>query len=126
MNCSRDERGQFETRVYLQSLEHKMLSKKEWLAFFHNIKMKQHLLNLFVTYLSDDNFVRSSPLSILVNNEYEIFKIQSSVTKVFECNHEKADIRIIFQALQQKANSFFKRYVCSCYDGLCLCSYDEI
>ena len=103
-NCSRDKRGQSEIRVHLQSLEHKMLLKKEWLAFFHNIKMKQHLFNLFVTYLSADNFVRSSPLSILINNENEIFKMPSSVTKVFECNHAKADIRIIFHALQQKKN----------------------
>ena len=95
--------------MHLQSLEHKMLLKKEWLAFFHNIKMKQHLFNLFVTYLSADNFVRSSPLSILINNENEIFKMPSSVTKVFECNHAKADIRIIFHALQQKKKcSLFK------------------
>ena len=97
-------RGQSEMRVYLRSLEHNMLSKKEWLAFFHNIKMKQHLLNLFVTYLRADNFVRSSPLSIPVNNENEILKIPSSVTKIFECNHEEADIRITFHALQQKTN----------------------
>ena len=40
--CSRDERGQSETRVYLQSSEQNMLSNKEWLAFFHNFKNKQH------------------------------------------------------------------------------------
>ena len=57
-NYSRDERGQYETRVNLQGLEHKMLSNKEWLAFFHNIKMKQHLLNLSVTYLIADDFVQ--------------------------------------------------------------------
>ena len=66
--------------------------------------MKQNLLNLFVTYLCADDFVQSSPLSILVNNQNEIFKIPSSVTKVFECNHEKAYIRMIFHALQQKTN----------------------
>ena len=33
-NCSRDERGQSETRLHLQSLEQKMLCNKEWLAFF--------------------------------------------------------------------------------------------
>ena len=44
----------------LQSLEQEMLSNKEWLAFFHNIKNKQHLLNLFVTYLCADDFVQSS------------------------------------------------------------------
>ena len=33
-NCSRDERGQSETRVHLQSLERKMQPNKEWLAFF--------------------------------------------------------------------------------------------
>ena len=33
-NCSRDERGQSETRVHLQSLEQKMQPNKEWLAFF--------------------------------------------------------------------------------------------
>ena len=50
-NCSRDERRQSGTRVHLQSLQQKMLSNKEWLAFFHHIKNKQHLLSLFVTYL---------------------------------------------------------------------------
>ena len=54
-----NKRGQSETRMHLQSLEQKMLSKKIWLAFFHNIKNKYHLLNLFVTYLCDDGFVKS-------------------------------------------------------------------
>ena len=36
-NCSRDERGQFETRMHLQSLEQKMQLNKEWSAFFQNI-----------------------------------------------------------------------------------------
>ena len=35
-----NKRGQSETRMHLQSLEQKMLSKKIWLAFFHNIKNK--------------------------------------------------------------------------------------
>ena len=39
-----------------------------------------------------------------MNNENEIFKISSSVTKVFECNHEEGDTRIIFHVLQQKTN----------------------
>ena len=47
-------------QVYLKSLEQKILSNKERLAFFHNIKNKQHLLNLFVTYLCADDFVKSS------------------------------------------------------------------
>ena len=34
----------------------KILSNKEWLAFFYNIKMKQNLIILFVTYLSADDF----------------------------------------------------------------------
>ena len=69
-----------------------------------NIKNKQHLLSLFVTYLCADDFVQSSPLPILVNNENEIFKI------LFECIHEETDTRMIFHALQQKANVA----VCSC------------
>ena len=40
----------------------------------------------------------------LANNENEIFKISSSVTKVFEYNHEEDDTRIIFHALQQRAD----------------------
>ena len=88
----------------LQSLEQEMLSNKEWLAFFHNIKNKQHLLNLFVTYLCADDFAKSSLLPTLANNENEIFKISSSVTKVFECNHEEDGTRITFHALQQKTN----------------------
>ena len=43
-----------------EKFKKKMLSNKEWLAFSHNIKNKQHLLNLFVTYLCVDDFVKSS------------------------------------------------------------------
>ena len=57
-NCSRDEKGQSETQVHLQSL-----------SFFHNIKNKQHLFSLFVTYIRADDFIRQCPLAILVNNE---------------------------------------------------------
>ena len=81
--CSRDERGQSETQVQLQCLKQKIVS----IAFFHNIKMKQLVFNLFVTCINADDFVQSSPLLILVNNENEIFKISSIVTKVFECTH---------------------------------------
>ena len=82
-NCSRDKRGQSETRVHFQSLEQKMLSNKEWLAFFHNIKNKQHLLNLFITHLCADDFAKSRLLPTPVKNENEIFKISNSVTKAF-------------------------------------------
>ena len=85
-NYSREERGQSETWVRLESLEHKLLPNKEWLAFFHNIKNKQHLFSLFVTFLCGNDFVPSSTLPILVNNKNETFKIASSVTKVFDCN----------------------------------------
>ena len=81
-----------------------MLSNEEWLAFFHNIKNKQHFLNLLVTYLSADDFVKLNLFSTLANNENKIFKISSSVKKVFECNHEEHNTRIIFQALQQMAD----------------------
>ena len=66
--------------------------------------MKQYLLNLSVIYLNTDDFVQSRPLSILVNNENEIFKISSSNTKCFECNYKKADARIIFPSIKQKIN----------------------
>ena len=46
---SKDERGQSETSVHLQSLKQKMLSSKECLAFFHNIKMKQYIPNFFLS-----------------------------------------------------------------------------
>ena len=61
--------------------------------------------SFFITYLCADDFMQSSPLPILVNNENEIFKISSSATKVFECNHEEADTRMIFHALQQNTNA---------------------
>ena len=81
-----------------------MLSNKEWLAFFHNIKNKPGLLDLFMTYLSADNFVKSSLLPTLANNENTIFEISSSVTNVFERNHKENDTRIIYHALQQKTD----------------------
>ena len=80
----------------MKSLEQKMLSNKEWLAFFHNIKNKQHLCG--------NDFVQSSKLPIPVNNKNETFKISSSVTKVFDRNHKEVDTRMIFPVLQQKAN----------------------
>ena len=103
-NCSREEREQSETQMHLQNLGQKMLSNKEWLAFFHNIKNKQHLHSFLVTYLCADDFVQSSPLPILGNNKNETIKISRSVTKIFECNHEESDTRMIFHALQQKTN----------------------
>ena len=47
-NCSREERGQSETWVRLESLEQKLLPNKEWLPFFHNIRNKKHLFSVFV------------------------------------------------------------------------------
>ena len=75
--------------MHLQSVEEKMLYNKEWLAFCHNIESKQDLLNLFVSYLSADDFVKSSLLPTLAKDKDEILKISSSVTKVFECNYEE-------------------------------------
>ena len=95
---SREGRGQSETQVHLQNLEEKILSKKEWLAFFHNIKNRQRLFSLFVTYLCADDFVQSRPLPILVHNENETLKT------LFECNHEEVDTGKIFHVLQQKSN----------------------
>ena len=71
---------------------------KEWLAFFHNIKNKQYLSSLFVTYICADDFVQTSPLPILGNNENQTFQIS------IECNHEEFDTRMIFHASQQKTN----------------------
>ena len=59
-NCSRDERGQSETRVHLYSL-----------SFFNNIKNKQHLFSLSINYLRADDFIHQRPLPILVNSENE-------------------------------------------------------
>ena len=98
-SCTTDERGHSETRVHLQSLEYKMLFNKEWLSFVHNIKNKQHLFSLFLTYLCGE-----SMWPILVNNENETFKVSSSVKKVFDCNHEESDTTMIFHGLQQKTN----------------------
>ena len=66
--------------------------------FFHDIKNKQHLFSLFETYLCVDDFVQPSPLSILVNNENETFKIS------FECNYKEVDTRTILHALYQMTN----------------------
>ena len=75
--------------MHLQSVEEKMLYNKEWLTFCHNIENKQDLLNLFVSYLSADDFVKSSLLPTLAKDKDEILKISSSVTKVFECNYKE-------------------------------------
>ena len=88
------------------------------LLFSHNIKDKEHLFSLFVTYLCADDLVQLNPLPILVNYENDTFKIS------FECNHEEASTRMIFHALQPKikCNTMFKRYGYPFFDGLFLCS----
>ena len=80
--------------MHSESLEQKILSNKEQLAFFHNIKNKQHLCG--------NDFVQSSTLPMLVNNRNETFKISSGVTKVFDWNQKESNARIIFHVLQQK------------------------
>ena len=62
---------------------------------------------------------------ILDNNENETFKISSSLTNIFDCNHEEADTRMIdFPCItaEDKCMTLFKRYGCCCFGGLCLCS----
>ena len=81
---------------------HQVMSNKTWFAFSHNVDIKQHL---FITYLYADDFVHLSPFSILGNNKNETFKISNSAIKVFQFNHEEANLRIIFHALQQKADA---------------------
>ena len=53
---------------------------------------------MFVTYLCADD------LPMLVKSENETLKFSNSITKIFKCNHEEADARMIFHALQQKIN----------------------
>ena len=65
-------------------------------SIFHNIKNKKHLCG--------NDLIQSSKLPILVDNKNETFKISSSVTKVFGCNHKKVDTTMIFYVLQQKTN----------------------
>ena len=67
--------------MHLEGLEQKMLSNKEWLAFFHNIKNKQQLCV--------NDFAQSSTLPLLVSKKNETSKISSSVTKVFDCTTNK-------------------------------------
>ena len=67
---------------------------KKRMVSIHNSKNKQHLLNLFVTYLCADDFAKSSLLPTLANNENDILKISSSVTKVFEYIREEDDRQI--------------------------------
>ena len=57
-NCSRDDKEEnLRQECICKVLEQKMLSNKEWLAFFRNIKIKQHLLSLYETYLCADDFL---------------------------------------------------------------------
>ena len=81
--------------MHLESLEQKILSNKEWLVFFHDIKNKKHLCG--------NDFVQTSTLTILVNSKNETFKISSGVSA-----------RMIFHVLRQKKDTA----VCSKHMGL--------
>ena len=88
--------------MHLKSLEQKILSSKEWLVVFHNMKNKQHLCG--------NDFVQSSKLPILVNNKN--ITLKKSVTKVFDGNHITAE---------DKYSILLKTYGGCCFDGPCLC-----
>ena len=70
-----------------------MLSNKEWLAFFRNIKNKQDLLNLFVTYFCADDFVKSSLLPTLGNNVNKYSKSQVVLQRFFNAVTKKAIVK---------------------------------
>ena len=82
-NCSRNERGQSETRVHLESL-----------AFFLNIKNEQHLFSLFLTYLC----WRFCTAKSTANTGYQRkWNVQNFIWM-------QPRRRLVFHALQQKIN----------------------
>ena len=85
-------------RAALEMKEDNLRHEYTWKVEKFSFKNKQHLFSLFLTYLCADDFVQPSPLPILVNNENGTFKIS------FECNHEEANTRLVFHALQQNTN----------------------
>ena len=105
-NYSRDKRGQSEIRVHLQSL-----------TFFHDIKNKQHLFSLFVTYLCADNFVQHVRFQYWLNTKMKFFKWNSK----FRLNSStKKPILEWFSihSADDKCSTLFKRFRYSCIDGL--------
>ena len=104
-NCSRDKRRQFETRVHLQSL-----------TFFHDIKNKQYLFSLFVTYLCADNFVQHVHCQYWLNTKMKFFKWNSK----FRLNSTtKKPILEWFSmhSADGKCSTLFKRFRYSSVDG---------
>ena len=97
--CTRSDRGQPGPNVKLQSVHQRMLIGMRWKEFLHNGKNKQELINLISTCLQlTDGRKHLTPF--IINNKYDNFEITSSGgLKLFSCNYEEADYRIILHAL---------------------------
>lgn len=77
-----------------------MLTGMRWKEFLHNGKNKQELINVISTCLQSTDGRRHLACPFIINNKYNTIEITSSGgLKLFSCNHEEADYRIILHAL---------------------------
>lgn len=83
-----------------------MLKAGDWSNFFNNIENKSNLLNLLVQYCNSDTVKSKLDVPIVINDQANTWKISSSSTqKIFECNHEEADTRLVLHALLEDTKS---------------------
>lgn len=76
-----------------------------WSSFLSSGENENDLAKLLVTFLQSEDAKAYLRFPIIVNNKYETLKIESnSCLNIYTCNHEKADTRMIMQALKSKGD----------------------
>ena len=79
-----------------------------WAAFFQNIKNKQNLSNLFANFIRKSYSRDINDVSVVIANNMETLLLTDQyVEKLFESNHEEADIRMVLHALYKNTNTVY-------------------
>ena len=102
-----------EKRVHLDSTEQCMVKGKDWLFFFHNIKNKRSLLDIVITFIKNRNITEISNLPITIANDSETWEVTMSGRKrIFECNHEEADSRMVLHSVIPLSSKILMLLLC--------------
>ena len=96
--------GQPGPRTQLTSVKQKMPLDEHWIKYLNNGENKNNLVSFFVEYLKLSHVRENLRYLYLfryfhciytINERKSVWKMSwDTVVKVFECNHEEADIRI--------------------------------
>ena len=97
----RKERGVINIHVNLSGLDQHMLQGYKWQEFLHCDENKEQLLELIWTYFTTSTSQTEFSFPVTVTVKQDTYTISpEKIVSSYKCNHEDADTRLIFNALQ--------------------------